>query len=78
MNVQVREREEPGIIPKSLTLAEWRMVVWPSKVKFGLGSRWGHPGSDIQEQRDIYIHRDQWLSEKGSGPRLLIYREQNY
>lgn len=55
----MREREEPGIIPKSLTLEEWRMVVWPSKVKFGLGSLWGHPGSDIQEQSDIYIHRDQ-------------------
>lgn len=35
---RMREREGPGIIPKSLTSAEWRMMVLPSKVKFEVGS----------------------------------------
>ena len=34
----MRAREGSGIIPKSLTSAEWRMMVLPCKVKFELGS----------------------------------------
>lgn len=35
--MQVREREGLGTIPRSLTLAEWRAMVWSSEVKSELG-----------------------------------------
>lgn len=50
----MREREGPGITPTSLTIAEWRMMVLPNKVKFELESLW-----DIQ----VVISRSRWISE---------------
>lgn len=51
--MQIREREGPSIIPRSLTLAEPKMMVLPAKVKFEENPM-GH--QVVQEQTEsVYL-----------------------
>lgn len=52
--MQAREREGPGIIPQSLTSAEWKMVL-PRKVKFELRSLWDKQVVMSRSRWNLYI-----------------------
>lgn len=53
--MQAREREGPGIIPQSLTSAEWKKMVLPRKVKLELGSLWDKQVMMSRSRWNLYI-----------------------